>query len=131
MNRLFEEATHRRAENDAEIRDNAEQVDWQPAADLVESDGEYTIAIDLPGIDRAVLEINVDDDRLTIKGSRTTEGSLRRASERPSGRFVRTFGVPGSVDQSEIVADYKDGVLKVSLPKKVERTAKRVEIKVS
>jgi len=131
MNRLFEEATHRRAEGDAEIGDNAEQADWYPAADLIEKDGEYKIAIDLPGVDRAGLEIGIDENRLTIKGSRTTEAPRQARSERPSGRCIRTFAVPSSVDQSKIAADYKDGVLRVTLPKQIERTAKRVEIKVS
>lgn len=132
MNRLFEEASQRREESETEGSDNAEQSDWRPVADLVENKAEYIIAVDLPGIERAGLEINVEDDRLTIKGTRTTEGSQQQQrAERPSGRFIRSFGIPGSVDQAKIAADYKDGVLKVTLPKKMEGKAKRVEITVS
>ncbi len=131
MNRLFEDATQRRVQEDAERNDSVEQTDWHPAADIIEKASEYTIAVDLPGIDRAGLEINIDDNSLTIKGTRTTEASPQQRAERPTGRFIRAFGVPGSVDQAKIAAEYKDGVLNVTLPKKMERKAKRVEIKVS
>lgn len=130
MNRLFEDATERRARVDSEPQDELETVDWYPHADVYDNDAEYLIALDLPGIDRSQLEISVDDNRLTIKGSRTVAGTLSSAAERPSGRFLRTFNVHSSVDQKNIHAAYKDGVLEVSLPKQKEKR-KRVEIKVS
>ena len=130
MNRLFEDASQRRA-SEGNVSDEAEAVDWYPAADVYESDGEYTVAVDLPGIDRATLDISVDDDRLTIKGSRVAQDTARHRAECPSGKFLRTFSVPSAVDQSDIRADYKDGVLQVHLPKRPERKSQRVEIKVS
>ncbi|HEV7745690.1 MAG TPA: Hsp20/alpha crystallin family protein [Pyrinomonadaceae bacterium] len=130
MNRLFEDASQRRA-SEVDSRDDAEGADWCPAADVYENDGEYTVAVDLPGIDRTALDISVDDDRLTIKGNRVAPVATRQRAECPSGKFLRTFSVPASVDQSDIRADYKDGVLQVRLPKRPERKAQRVEIKVS
>src|SRR4051794_10804363 len=66
MNRLFEEAADRRAgEDEGEI----ERADWVPAADVFEDEREYTLALDLPGIDRDALEVNLDDGRLVIRGT--------------------------------------------------------------
>ena len=130
MNRLFEDASQRRA-GAADSSDEAEAADWYPAADVYESDGEYTVAVDLPGIDRATLDISVDEDRLTIRGSRAAADVKRYQAECPHGKFLRTFSVPSSIDQNAIKADYKDGVLHVHLPKRPERKAQRVEIKIS
>jgi HSP20 family protein len=130
MNRLFEDASQRRA-SEADKSDELEGADWYPAADVYETDGEYTVAVDLPGIDRAVLDISLDDNRLTIKGTRAGQDSTQHRGECPRGNFLRTFSVPSSVAQNEIRADYKDGVLQVHLPKRPERKAQRVEIKVS
>lgn len=130
MNRLFEDATEQRARVDAETSDDIETAEWYPAADVYDHDGEYLIAVDLPGIDRSALEITIDDNRLAIKGTRAVETSTSR-TERPTGRFLRTFSLPGSVDQKSIHAAYKDGVLEVRLPKRNEEAAKRVEIKIS
>jgi HSP20 family protein len=128
MNRLFEDATQRRANTDG--GDEFERADWTPAADIYETATGYAIAIDLPGVSRDAVEIDVDDNRLIIKGTRNVEPSKHR-NERPRGKFVRTFSIPGSVDQGGIGADYKDGVLQVRLPKRQEPTAQKITIKVS
>jgi HSP20 family protein len=131
MNRLFEDATQRRAHADAGAGAEFERADWTPAADIYESDSSYLIAIDLPGINREALEIDVDDNRLIIKGIRAIEESRQHRSERPRGKFLRTFSVPASVDQGKIGAEYKDGVLQVRLPKRMEQKPKKIDIKVS
>jgi HSP20 family protein len=100
-------------------------------ADIFESQDEYIIALDLPAIDRDSLDISVDDNRLTVKGIRPPEDTTLHRGECPRGSFLRTFSVPPAVDQSAIKANYKDGVLKVRLPRQPERKAQRVEIKVS
>ena len=128
MNRLFEDATHRRANNDS--GDEFERADWTPAADIYETESGYSIAIDLPGIGRDAVDIDVDDNRLSVKGTRLVEESKHR-SERPRGKFMRTFTIPGSVDQNGIGADYKDGVLQIRLPKRQEQKAQKITIKVN
>ena len=130
MNRLFEDASQRRAA-DTETRDEVEGADWYPAADVYEDDSQYVVAVDLPGIDRETLEITVDDNRLRIRGMRPAAGATQHRTECPRGKFLRTFSMPDSVDQDDIKADYKDGVLQVHLPKRAERKPRRVEIKVS
>lgn len=129
MNRLFEDATQRQGK--ADPSDEVEGTDWCPAADVYENDAAYTVAIDLPGIDRTTLDISVDDDTLAIKGIKPGLETTQHRAERPKGKFLRTFSVPAAVDQNEIKADFKDGVLQVHLPKRPERKAQRVEIKIS
>jgi HSP20 family protein len=129
MNRLFEDASQRRAGDDysAELQ----RADWQPLADVYENEAEYTVAIDLPGIDRATLEISVDENRLTVKGTRPAPENIQHRLECPSGNFLRSFSVPAAVDQKEIKADYKDGVLLVHLPKRQDRQPQKVKINIS
>lgn len=131
MNRLFEDATQRRSQPDPGAGDEFERADWTPAADIYEAESGYLIAIDLPGIDREALEIDVDDNRLIVKGTRILEEPKQSRFERPRGKFLRTFSIPGSVDQGKIGAEYKDGVLHVRLPKRSEQKAKRIDIKIS
>jgi len=130
MNRLFEDATQRRTQAD-ERGDEFERADWTPAADIYETDSGYSIAIDLPGINREALEIGIDDNRLLIKGTRVIDDSRSRRNERPRGKFLRSFTVPASVEQSRIGADYKDGVLQIRLPKRAEQKAQKIEVKIS
>jgi HSP20 family protein len=137
MNRLFEEASERRSAA-AASREGGEQeierADWTPPADVYETLVEFVIALDLPGIERSALEIDLDNDRLSIRGVRSSaedeEENLHRA-ECPRGRFLRRFGVPSTVDQKGITAEYRDGVLRVKLPKRKEQKSRRVEIKVN
>jgi len=130
MNRLFEETAERRSgarEDEAEI----ERADWIPAADVYEDEREYLLALDLPGIERETLDVSLDDGRLAIRGERKgREGLNARRTERPQGRFVRTFSLPDAVDRGAIAADYKDGVLLLHLPKRDERQGRRLKIDV-
>jgi|SRR5688572_12045780 len=128
MNRLFEDATQRQGHDPG---DEVEKTDWCPAADVYENEAAYTVAVDLPGIDRTTLDISVDEDTLAIKGIKPGLETTQHRAERPKGKFLRTFSVPAAVDLNEIKAEYKDGVLQVHLPKRPERKAQRVEIKIS
>jgi HSP20 family protein len=128
MNRLFEEAAERRGRA-AEDEGDIERADWVPAADVYEDEREYTLALDLPGIDRERLDVSLDDGRLVIRGERkAVEGVNARRTERPHGRFVRSFSLPDAVDRNRIAADYRDGVLLLHLPKRAEQQERRVKI---
>lgn len=131
MNRLFEDATQRRTQANGEAGDEFERADWTPAADIYETDSGYSIAIDLPGIKRDAIEIDLDDNRLIVKGTRVVDESRSRRNERPRGKFLRSFSVPASIDQSRIGAEYKDGVLQIRLPKRAEQKAQKIEVKLS
>jgi HSP20 family protein len=131
MNRLFEEATERRSRaQDGASEQEIERADWTPPADVYENEGEFVIALDLPGIERSALEIDLNDDQLAIRGVRAADEENLHRAECPRGRFLRRFGVPPTVDQKTITADYRDGVLRVRLPKRREQKSRRVEIKI-
>ncbi len=132
MNRLFEEAAERREHTgrQEEPEVEMERADWIPAADVYEGEGDYTLVLDLPGIQRDGLDVSLDEGRLTIRGERAPapEGVHARRTERPAGRFVRSFTIPEAVDRQSIAADYKDGVLRLRLPKRTEQKPHRVKI---
>ena len=130
MNRLFEEAADRRPPG-REEEGELDRADWSPAADVYEDEGEYLLALDLPGIRREGLDVSLDDGRLVIRGERAAAPGLHaRRAERPQGRFVRTFSLPDVVDRASITADYKDGVLLLHLPKRGERPGRSLKIDV-
>lgn len=129
MNRLFEDATQRRGQSSGE--DEFERADWTPAADIYETETGFLIALDLPGIKRDALGIDIDDNRLIVKGVRVVDDTRTRRTERPRGKFLRAFAVPASVDQEKIGAEYKDGVLQIRLPKRAEQKAQKIEVKIS
>jgi HSP20 family protein len=131
MNRLFEDATQRRNQAASASSDEFERADWAPASDIYETESGYLIAMDLPGINREALEIDIDENRLIVKGTREVAEPKQYRTERPRGKFLRTFSVPGSVDQSKIGAEYKDGVLQIRLPRRSEPKPKRIDIKIS
>lgn len=131
MNRLFEDATQRRTQAGQAPNDEFERADWTPASDIYETESGYLIAMDLPGIDREALEIDVDENQLMVRGTREVAETKQHRSERPRGKFLRTFSVPGSVDQAKIGAEYKDGVLQIRLPRRSEPKAKKIDIKIS
>ncbi len=133
LNRLFDDiGGGANQQRDAAREDDIERADWSPAADVYETDDAFVIAVDLPGIERASLDVSVDDNRLTVRGERAAdEGHRRGRGHRPSGRFVSRFGpLPPNVDQKRIAAEYKDGVLRLRLPKRAERPAGKVKIEI-
>jgi HSP20 family protein len=130
MNRLFDEAAHKRAREEDD-KGEIERADWTPAADVYNREEEYLIVVDLPGVSRDALDISLSDDRLFIRGERPSDLEPQGRTERHFGSFMRKFGpLPQAVDQKSISAEYRDGVLRVRLPKRKEQKQKRVEIKV-
>ena len=130
MNQVFTDATQQRARTRAEADSEIEPADWFPAADVYENANEYLVTIDLPGIERSALDISLENNRLIVRGERVIEEQGTRRLERPTGRFLRRFEVPATVETELIAAEYKDGVLIIRLPTRHEQKAQRVEIKV-
>ena len=135
MNRLLEDAARRQGPEAAGGRGGElEHADWTPAADVYETEREYVVELDLPGIERQALEVSLNDNRLTVRGERPApqDVAARRSPNRPFGRFLSNFGpLPQSVDQKSIAAEYKDGVLRLRLPKRAEQKKARIKINVS
>jgi HSP20 family protein len=97
---------------------------WAPPIDVYETDDRYVITAEVPGVAREAVELAVQDNRLTIKGSRSAglaESATRHYHqvERGHGSFLRTFEFADPVNQEGITADLRDGVLTVTLPKAV------------
>jgi HSP20 family protein len=130
MNRVFAELTHCQPRKHDAVVSDLETSEWVPAADFNEHEGEYVLAIDLPGIDRSKLGIEIEKDRLVVHGERPTDCNSARRGERPAGRFMRRFDVPSNVDQGGVVAEYKDGVLRVHLPKRPTDGTGRIRIEI-
>jgi len=110
-----------------------EFADWSPAVDVSEDDKEYTITADLPNIDKKDVKVTQDDGMLTISGERRREAEERKKTwhrvERSYGNYVRSFQLPDEVDHKKIDAVFKNGVLKISLPKSKEKTKKTKKTK--
>ena len=127
MRHLFERFLH------AEEGDQSNVVtsQWAPRVDIREEDKRFVILADIPGVDPAHIEINMDKGILTIKGDRAAEavegGKLTRA-ERSHGNFHRRFALPDSADADAVSASGKHGVLEISIPKKAETTPRRITI---
>lgn len=92
-----------------------------PAIDIAEKDGAYEITAEMPGISAGDIQVAVADGRLTIKGEKKEERKEEKEgyhlSERRFGTFQRSFMLPDGIDAEKIAADFKDGVLTISLPK--------------
>ena len=112
---------------------NAE-VAWSPRVDVHESDKEITIDVEVPGIDKKDINVEVKDNTLTITGERKyedkEEGTNCHRTERHYGRFERTFGLPETVEQEKVDANYNNGVLHLTLPKTEKALPKKVDIQV-
>lgn len=110
------------------------QYEWAPVADISETEKEYVVKAELPGVKREDVKVTLEDGVLTIQGERKVEkdekGEKSHRVERFYGTFFRSFTLPDNVDAAGIRAESKDGVLNIHVPKlKVEKT-KAVEIKV-
>jgi HSP20 family protein len=105
---------------------------WVPALDVWETDAEVVYALDLPGIPEDKISVELDDGALTITAERerTQEESQERfyRFERRYGTFSRTFGVPQGTTESDVSADYNDGVLEVHVKKPEQPKPKRIQI---
>jgi HSP20 family protein len=106
-----------------------------PAVDIAETEKNYEITAELPGIDEKDVDVKVADGVLTIKGEKQEEKEEKNKdyylSERSFGSFQRAFQVPEGVDTDKIEANFKKGLLTVTLPKsaEVQKAAKKIEVK--
>ena len=105
---------------------------WAPAVDIFEKGDDLVIRAELPGVARDAIEINVENNTLTLTGERKqdveVEDGKSYRSERVYGVFSRSFRLPTTVDAGRISATHKDGVLEIVLPKMEQAKPKRIEI---
>ncbi|MFP4228519.1 MAG: Hsp20/alpha crystallin family protein [Salinivenus sp.] len=105
---------------------------WAPSTDLTETDDAFEIQMDVPGMSKEDININLQNNTLTVSGERAREETRddedRVRVERVFGSFHRTFTLPDAVDHEDIEAAYDDGVLRISVPKTEESTRRQIEI---
>jgi len=127
MERLFEEffPTVRREEE--------REFVWAPAVDVYENDKAYVVEVDLPGLRKEDVRVTVQDGVLTIQGerrlTREEKGVDYHRQERFYGKFLRSFTVPETVDVDRISAEFKDGVLRLTLPKREPSAGRVIEVR--
>lgn len=109
---------------------NAEQ--WQPRVDIREEAEAFVLLADLPGIDPAQIQVQMDRHVLSIKGERPAavlaEGQRHLVAERRTGTFERRFALPESADAEGITATGRHGVLEIRIPKKAESAPRRIVV---
>src|SRR5438067_12557458 len=112
----------------------AGQRRWLPALDLVETEDDFVLRADLPGVSQEDVNIELEDNVLTISGQRKSEHEERKEGfyrvERASGSFSRSLTLPEGVNAEAIEAGFDRGVLEVRIPKPEERKPRRVQISV-
>lgn len=115
-----------------------EEIGWHPAVEVTETADELTLTAEFPGMKVEDVEIELEDDVLTLRGEKKeeerdeekTEGEVTyRVTERRYGEFSRSFTVPSTVDADAIEASFEDGVLTVHMPKTAESRGRKIEVK--
>ena len=114
--------------------ENLTVADFMPLVDIYETEKEYLIKLDLPEVAKEEVKVYVEDGVLTIQGERHKEkeekGKKFHRIERSYGTFLRTFTVPPDADEVKIDAEFKEGLLKVHLPKSEKAKPKTIDVKV-
>lgn len=127
--RLFEDAFTRIL---SEPRGNRP---WSPAVDIFETENELVVKADLPDVDQKDIDVRVENQTLTLEGERKfakdESGKGWHRIERSYGHFTRSFAVPQTFDTEKIEANYKNGVLTVTLPKREAAKPKQIKVQVS
>ena len=107
-------------------------ADWVPAVDIKETDKAFIITADVPGVDPKDIEVNMENDVLTIRGERKEEKEEEKEGykriERVRGTFYRRFTLPDTADAEKISAKSKNGVLEITIPKQEKVQPRKIEV---
>jgi HSP20 family protein len=110
-------------------------ADWMPSVDISETDAEYTITGELPGVSKNDVSVTVQNGMLTIQGERRHEteekGKRYHRVECCYGSFMRSFRVPDDADEEKVKAEFKDGMLNITLPKTERTKSRSINVSVS
>jgi HSP20 family protein len=108
---------------------------WSPAVDIRETDQEIVLEVELPGVTREQVRVEVDDGILHLRGERKFEKEVKEENyhrvERSYGTFHRSFSLPDTVDPDKVAAELKDGVLQVRLGKREQAKPKQIQVAVN
>ena len=130
MDRLFDQFFDWRP-----FRRSFDEGDWTPLVDVSETGKEVIVNAEIPGMNAKDIDISLNGRVLTLRGEKKSNHEEKNENfhriERRYGAFSRSFELPADVDANKVKATYKDGVLKISLPKTKEQSVKKIEIKTS
>ena len=108
---------------------------WAPPVDIYETEDAIVLKAELPGIDPKDVEVRVEDNTLYLKGERNYEKEVKEQNyhrvERSYGSFARSFSLPNSINAEKVKAEYKDGLLTLTMPKREEAKPKTIKIDVT
>jgi HSP20 family protein len=128
INQLFEDSVGKTSSEGVALST------WTPAIDVYEDDNSFLIKLELPEVNKEDVKVNLHDNTLSITGERRIENEDRREGyhrvERSYGQFYRSFTLPPNVNTEAINAQFKDGVLRLTLPKKEEAKPKQISVNV-
>jgi HSP20 family protein len=131
MNRLFDESVRNVKTGDEALS----SAIWSPAVDIYETDDEVVVKAELPEVNQKDIDIQIENNTLTLRGERKFNKETKKENfhriERAYGTFSRSFTLPGTINQEKISADYKDGILRISMPKREETKPKQIKVAVS
>ena len=131
MNRLFADSYQGRDRDEALLNRGS----WVPAVDIYEVEGGLVLKAELPDVSRDDIDVNVENNTLTLRGERKLDQKINQGNfhrvERAYGTFARQFSLPATVDGAKITADYKNGVLTVTLPVREEAKPRSIKINVA
>ena len=105
---------------------------WNPSVDIFENDNEVVIKAELPGMIAKDIDVRLENNVLTLKGERHFEKETKEENyhrvEREYGKFTRSFALPAAVNGEKVTAEFKDGILKIVLPKMEETKPKPIKV---
>lgn len=123
-----------RSRSDSGKDESMALVEWVPVVDVMETDEEFQISAELPGVEKKDVKLSVENGVLLISGRREQEeekGKRYHKIERAYGSFARSFTMPDVVDEQKVTAEFKNGVLTVRLPKSEKARPKSIEVRVT
>jgi HSP20 family protein len=120
-------------QSSTEETSNISTSDWVPAVDIKETDKEFLIHADIPGVDTDDIDVHMEDGMLTIKGERESETKENRDGykrvERHRGTFYRRFSLPDTANADKISAKSHHGVLEITIPKQEKAQPRKIQVK--
>ena len=131
INRIFGDAYTRRYDDDL-----TQRGEWIPPVDIYENgNDEIVLKAELPGLQREDISLRVENNTLTLHGERKRDTEIRQEQyhrvERSYGAFSRSFSLPSRIDTANVRAEFKEGVLSITLPVKAEAKPRQIEVAVS
>ena len=115
-------------------KDNSAMVSWFPTTDIYDTAEDYVLKMEIPGLAKQDVKIEVENDTLSVSGERKEEKEVKEDdyhwSERRSGKFHRAFRLPRQINAQKINASMKDGILELRIPKPEERKPQNIPITV-